>query len=157
MWVIGIIKTTSKKIRVEITFNRNESTIKKIINAHIKTGNHIISDAWAAYNWLDNPFSGYIHSKHNHGHSDFGLGLESTSHFEGLWVQLKNNIRNIYYVIPEDNFLLFLRESEFRRNINNFDSNKKWFELLSIINYINNRDVEDLCSLDYLTEITEPL
>ena len=70
---------------------------------------------------------------------------------------LKNNIRNIYYVIPEDNFLLFLQESEFRSSINNFDSNKKWFELLSIINYINNRGAEDLYSLDYLAEITEPL
>lgn len=56
---------------MEVSFNRNESTLKKIINAYIKTGNYIVSDGWAAYNWLDNPYSGYIHSKHNHGHGDF--------------------------------------------------------------------------------------
>ena len=41
------------------------------------------------YNWLDSNQSGYVHRKHIHGAHDFGYGMESTSHIESLWLQLK--------------------------------------------------------------------
>ena len=42
LWVIGIINTADKIIRLEVSYNRDEGVIKKIINTHIKTGNNII-------------------------------------------------------------------------------------------------------------------
>ena len=85
LWVIGIINTINKKIRLEVSYNRNTNVIKKIIKAHIATGNIITSEGWGGYSWIDQPFSGYIHSTHNHGNGDFGTGVESTSHIEALW------------------------------------------------------------------------
>ena len=79
-WIVGIINTISKKLRLEITELRNTETMKKIISTHVKKGNIIVSDAWAAYSWLDDMNSGYIHHVHNHGHGDFGFGIDSTSH-----------------------------------------------------------------------------
>ena len=67
-------------MRLEITELRNTETMKKIISTHVKKGNIIVSDAWAAYSWLDDMNSGYIHHVHNHGHGDFGFGIDSTSH-----------------------------------------------------------------------------
>ena len=50
---------------------------EKIIRTHVKRGNIIVSDAWAAYSWLDDANSGYIHHVHNHGHGDFGFGIDT--------------------------------------------------------------------------------
>ena len=87
--VIGIINTSTYKLRLEVSFERTERILKKIIKAHVKTGNYIVSDGWSGYSWIGLPFSGYIPSVHNLGHGDFGRGLDSTSHIEGIWSFLK--------------------------------------------------------------------
>ena len=43
------------------------NVLKSIIKIHIKSGNIVISDNWAGYNWLSNPSSGYYHHLHTHG------------------------------------------------------------------------------------------
>ena len=107
----------TREILLEISLRRDTDVIKEIIKTHIKSDNVVISDNWAAYNWLSNPGSGYYHHVHTHRHGNFGAGSDSTSHIEQLWAQLKNIIKNIYHTIPIENFILFLRESEIRRNI----------------------------------------
>ena len=107
---------------------RNADTLKKIVAKHAKVGNIIVTDQWAGYIWINHPNSGYIHSVHNHGHGDFGRGLESTSNIEQLWAHLKGIIKNIFYIIPHKQFILFLREAEFRRNIKDFNFREKWTE-----------------------------
>ena len=89
---------------------------------------------------------------HNHVH-----GLDSTSNIESLWSILKNFIKNIYTVIPHEYFILFLKESEFHRNINQLNSSEKWNEFLSIIKYIDNKGCDELYSIENLMELTEPL
>lgn len=48
----------------------------------------------------------------------------STSHIEQLWQHLKQLIKEIYNIIPKNNFASFLREVEWRRNYSKFESNK---------------------------------
>lgn len=127
--------------------------MKKIINAHIETGNIITSDGWAAYSWLDLPFSGYVHSVHNHGKGDFDNGLDSTSHIETLWSHLKTIIRKIYYIFPHEHFVLFFKKAEFRRNINSLDNDTKLDEICGIIKYIQNIGIDELYSEEYLIKI----
>ena len=55
LWVIGIINTSSKKLLLEFSFNRNTHISKKIIYKHLHKGNIIVSDAWSGYNWISNP------------------------------------------------------------------------------------------------------
>lgn len=83
-----------------------------------------MTDNAACYNFLNNIDGGYKHSINTHGHGDFGEGLDSTSHIEQLWNHLKYLIKEIYNVIPSNNFVLFLREVEWRRNYSKFDANK---------------------------------
>ena len=104
----------SRAIRLENSPIRDTTVIKEIIKTHIKSGNVVISDNWAAYYWLSNPDSGYFHHVHTHGHRDFGVGSDATSHIEQLWAHLKSIIKKIYHTIPTENFVLFMRESEFR-------------------------------------------
>ena len=40
--------------------------------------------------------------------------MTSTSHIESIWSQLKSILKNIYYIIPHQNFILYLREAEWR-------------------------------------------
>lgn len=127
--------------------------MKKIINTHIETRNIITSDGLAGYFRLDLPFSGYVHSIHNHGNGYFGNGLDSTRHIEALWSHLKTIIRKIYYIIPHEHFVLFLKEAEFRRNIKSFDNDTKWDEICRIIKYIQNIGIDELYSEKYLTKI----
>ena len=82
-----------------------------VIIAHIEKGNHFITDCWVGYSWFDIPYSGYIHISHIHGNRDFGTGLESISHIEGLCGYLKSLIRNIYYIISQEQFILFFQRS----------------------------------------------
>ena len=88
---------------------RNSETIKNIITKNNIKGNIIIIDGPLCYNWLNQPFCGYAHSVHNHGHGNFGFCMNSTSHIESLWSNIKTLIKSIYTVIPTDNFNLFLR------------------------------------------------
>ena len=46
----------------------------------------------------------------NHRQGNFGHGIDSTSHEEQLWAHLKHIIKSIYYIIPKEYFILFLRE-----------------------------------------------
>ena len=98
--------------------------MKRLIERLVPKGNRIVTDNAACYNFLNRFDSGYNHSIHTHGHGDFGEGLDSSSHIEQLWQYLKQLIKEVYKIIPMNNFVLFLREAEWRRNYSKFDSNK---------------------------------
>ena len=154
-WVIGIIDIATRKIRLEYVNNRNTDTIKKIINAHIKKGNIIVSDSWGGYAWLNDENSGYIHSTHIHAQGNFGNGNDSTSHIEQLWAHLKLIIKKIYNTIPKKNFIYFLRESEFRRNLSFLTYEEQWAAIYDTLNYVKNLNLDHLYTEEDLLKITE--
>ena len=78
--VIGLINNPTKEIRLSIAKGRRSETIKKIITENIPKGNIIIIDSALYYSWLNQPFSDYVHSVHNHGHGDFGFWFDYISH-----------------------------------------------------------------------------
>ena len=51
----------------------------------------IIADGWAGYGFLDQEGSGYTRIKHIQGGGDFGFSVESTSHIESIWSQIKSS------------------------------------------------------------------
>lgn len=72
-----------------------------------------------------------------------------------LWAQLKNIIKNIYHTIPNENFVLFLLESEFRRNINLLSLNERWEEIFNALNFVKNLKITTFYSVEELLEITK--
>ena len=106
IWIIGEKNNETCKIRIDVFKSRNEEDTKTFIYNHIRENKTIIIDGWSAYNFLDD--SNYIHEVHIHGpQRNFGFGLHSTSHIEGIWGTLKTKKTKIYNCIPADNFILF--------------------------------------------------
>jgi hypothetical protein len=121
--------------------------IKKIIGLHIPKGNTIITEGAMYYRWSDDPSSVYTHSMYNHQQGNFGQGIDSTSHVEQLWAHLKHIIKSIYYVIPTEYFVLFLREYEFRRN--NIENKNIINDFEEIYEYIYDLYQTDFYEIDY--------
>ena len=68
---------------------------------------------------------------------------------------MKTIIKQIYYIIPTENFFIFIQEAEFRIKIKNFNTQSKMNEFIDIINYIKNIDLINLFIDNYLISITE--
>ena len=51
-WVLGLINLENNDIRLEIISNRNEATLKSIIEKHMGIGNTVYTDSWLGYNFL---------------------------------------------------------------------------------------------------------
>ena len=88
-WVVGLINIDTKEIRLELVSNRNQNTLKYIIEKHVGRGNIINKDSWPGYNFISNVNSGYVHNVYNHSNGVFGL----TSLIESIWAELKNSIK----------------------------------------------------------------
>ena len=129
--------------------------MKTIIRSHIKRGNIIISDGWRGYSWLGSPNWGYIHSTHTHALGDFGAGNDSTANIEQLWAHLKHLIKKIYNTISINNFVYFLKESEFRRNLGFLNTLDKWKEIFDYLKYIRDSGLINFYTEDELINITE--
>ena len=72
------------EFRLEVTTNCNLDTLKLFVEKYIDKGNTIISDGSSGDAFLEYANSGYSHDTHNHGHSDFRFGLNSTSSIESF-------------------------------------------------------------------------
>ena len=87
---------------------------------------------------MDEHDSDYTSYRHNHGQGDFGYGLESTSHIEGLWANLQAIIKNTYRVMPHRNLLKFIKEAEFKFKLRNLNAELKMKELFDVYLFLKN-------------------
>ena len=136
-YLIVIINTRNKNLRIEAVKSRDSVILEKIIRHHVGTGNNIVKDGWGAYNWMNSFNSGYWRVIHIHGHHDFGYGTESTSHVESVWGGLKQKLREFYMAVKTDNFILFLKEMEFRKKVAQKNHNDIIRKLQFLINHID--------------------
>ena len=91
---------------------------------------------------MENHNSGYTRIVHIHGGGDFGFSLESTSHIESIWEQIKSKIKESYHLYPHKVFLYFVREIEFKIRIRNLTYNvkiKKFFEIYDLSKSIDDK------------------
>ena len=102
----------SKNFRIVVSKSRETDVVKSFYYRYIRKCNHIVTDGFNSYNFWNNINSGYDHIIHIHWRNDFEHGLESTSHFEGLWHNLKILIISIYKICPNKNILYYLKEAE---------------------------------------------
>ena len=82
----------------------------------------------------------------------------STSIIEGAWGTLKGIIKRIYGYIPADNFILFLREAEFRFILSKVSHKEKESKIIDMLSYLydtveyelyDNEDIKNNENYDY--------
>ena len=149
IWVIGDVDNISKDFRVDISFKRNESILKEFIITHIESVNKIITYGWTGYSFIVH-LEGYTREVHINGASNFGYGINSTSNIESIWSQLKSVIKSIYYIIPHQNFLFYLREAEWRIKNKSKNFEEKIKEFFACWTLVYEMDASDFVSDNYL-------
>ena len=153
IWVLGAKNNKTSKIRLDIFKSRTETDCKTFITNHINEQNTIITDGWVSYQFLDDPNSNYVHEIHRHGPGgNFGFGVHSTSFIEGAWGTVKQYIKKIYNYIPDENFILFLREAEFRFNIGQLNNSEKEEKIIEVFQYLYNSSAYELYDDDELND-----
>lgn len=151
VWVIGARNNKTGNIRIDLFNTRTENDMKTFIYNHINKNNNIITDGWSSYNFLDWPDSGYTHETFVHGpNGNFGFGVHCTSQIESVWSTLQSYIKRIYNIIPDENFILFLREAEMRYRFSNKSNKDIEIEFKEIMEYLFNSADFELYNLEEL-------
>ena len=78
----------------------------------MKDGNDIVGGGLPGCDWISEHNGELIHIGHDLGLLHFCYGNELTPNIEQIWSLLKYLFRRIYATIPDDYFILFLREIE---------------------------------------------
>jgi len=109
--VFGILKRDGK-VYTQIIPNSSSETLLAIVKTKIKPDSVVYTDSFSAYNKLS--ISGYKHHRVNHS-KEFVRGKSHINGIESFWGYCKMRLSKFYGLKKED-FLLHLKESEFRFN-----------------------------------------
>ena len=90
---------------MDIIKSRNANTLEIFMKNHIAPGTIIPTDICSGYTFLDRDDSVWEHETYNHGAGNFGQGYHSTSNIEQTWAHIKNEIKNLYNILPKDNYI----------------------------------------------------
>lgn len=110
--VFGIFKRNGK-VYLELIPETKAKILMPIIARKIKLGSDIFSDTGSWYNGLVG--LGYVHRTVNHGKEEYVDGEVHINGLEGFWGLSKTNMHT-YKGIKKKNWLLYLKEMEFRYN-----------------------------------------
>lgn len=109
--VFGLLKRGGK-VFTKIIPDTSTDTLVPIIERKVIPDSIVYSDCWRGYNALDT--SEFKHYRINHSK----LFADKKNHINGIenfWNQAKRNMRK-FNGIPKENFVLFLKECEWRFN-----------------------------------------
>ena len=109
--VFGILKRGGK-VYTRIIPDASSRTLYPIIERKVIPDSIVYTDSWRGYNVLD--VSDFKHYRINHSE----LFADKHNHINGIenfWNQAKRHLRK-FNGVPRDNFVLFLKECEWRFN-----------------------------------------
>ena len=109
--VFGILKRDGK-VYTQIIENARSDTLLSIVREKIKPDSVVYTDSYAAYNKLS--LNGYKHFRVNHSR-EFVKGKNHINGIENFWAYCKMRLAK-FHGLKKEEFLLHLKESEFRFN-----------------------------------------
>ncbi|MDD3238367.1 MAG: IS1595 family transposase [Candidatus Gastranaerophilales bacterium] len=124
--VFGILKRNGK-VYTQIIPNSSSETLLDIVQNKIKLDSVVYTDSFRAYNKLS--ISGYKHYRINHS-KEFARGKNHINGIESFWGYCKMRLAK-FYGLKKEEFLLHLKESEFRFNNRNKDLYKMMFQAIT--------------------------
>ena len=127
--VFGLLKRNGK-VYTRVIADAKTETLLPIIKRKVIPDSIVYSDSFRSYNALD--ISEFRHYRINHSK----LFADKHNHINGIenfWNQAKRHLRK-FNGIPRKNFVLFLKECEWRFNYSNhktlIETLKQWLKLI---------------------------
>lgn len=117
-WVFGAVERGTGRCVMRCVHRRNRQTLERLIRRWLLPGTHIVSDAWPAYNHLDQINGGvYTHDVvvHQQNFVDPRYPWIHTQTIEGLWKLSKKKLRR-QHGTSRTLFNSYLYEFMWRRN-----------------------------------------
>jgi transposase len=115
--VFGLLKRDGK-VYVEIVKNCTREQLLPVIQGKILEGSTINTDGWKAYDGL--VLNGYTHHRVFHSKNEFARGKNHVNGIESFWSFTKRRLAK-FNGLTDNNFILHLKESEFRFNNRKLD------------------------------------
>ena len=110
--VFGLLKRDGK-VYVSVVPNCSREELMPIIQGKILEGSTIHTDGWKAYDGL--VLNGYDHYRVFHSNNEFARGKNHVNGIEAFWSFAKRRLAK-FNGLKDENFLLHLKECEFRYN-----------------------------------------
>ena len=120
------LKKRDGKVFVQIVKGCSRKELMPIIQGKILEGSTIHTDGWKAYDGLI--LNGYDHYRVFHSHNEFARGKSHVNGIEGFWGYAKNRLAK-FNGMTDNNFILHLKECEFRFNNRNKNLSKVLLKL----------------------------
>ena len=119
--VVGLLKRQGK-VYTQIIPNCTRHELMPIIKGKVLKDTTIYTDGWRSYDGL--VLNGYKHYRIHHSENEFARGRNHVNGIESFWSYTKRRL-NKFNGIRKDNFLIHLKESEFRWNSRNDNMYRK--------------------------------
>ncbi len=113
--VFGLLKREGK-VYVTIVRNCSKEALMPIIQGKILEGSTVHTDGWKAYDGLI--LNGYDHYRVFHSENEFARGKSHVNGIESFWSYAKHRLAK-FHGCKSENFVLHLKECEFRFNHRN--------------------------------------
>ena len=123
MPVFGILKRGGK-VYTQVIPDISNRTLIPIIKRKVRPDSVVFTDAWRGYLALD--VMGWEHHRIWHSKEQFAAGRNHINGIENFWSQAKRHLRK-FNGVPRENFLLFLKECEWRFNVS--DPKERFMQL----------------------------
>ena len=124
--VFGILKRNGK-VYTQIIPDSSSETLLDIVQTKIKPDSIVYTDSFRAYNKLS--LKGYKHYRINHS-VEFAKGKNHINGIESFWGYCKMRLSK-FYGLKKEEFLLHLKECEFRFNHRKQDLYKILLEVIT--------------------------
>ena len=134
--VFGVFKRNGQ-VYLEPIPEAKAKILSPIIKKKVKVGTDVFSDTGTWYNGLVG--LGYVHRTVDHGREEYVDGEIHINGLEGFWGLSKTNMHT-YKGIKKKNWLLYLKEMEFRYNNRKLDFTKMVEKVISVLMSYKRRD-----------------
>ena len=127
--VFGIFKRNGQ-VYLELIPEAKAKILLPIITKRIRLGSDVFSDAGAWYSGLVG--LGYVHRTVDHGKEEYVNGEVHINGLEGFWGLSKTNMHT-YKGIKKKNWLLYLKEMEWRYNNRHLKFNDQVIQIMKLL------------------------
>ena len=103
-----MVQSGGKKLFAKSVKNTKTETIKPLIDKMIKEGTIVVTDEWAAYNFIEK------HIVINHNEGEYVRGAFDTNTIENFWSLFKRGIIGIYHHISAKHMDKYCDEFSYR-------------------------------------------